>query len=62
MADDYIRAAHRKPGDYLFAAPRRPGRAYRPGNMRASSGDWIRAIGLDACMFGTHSLRRTKPR
>jgi integrase len=24
--DDYIRAAHRKPGDFLFAAPRRPGR------------------------------------
>ena len=23
-------------------------------------GDWIRGIGLDPCMFGTHSLRRTK--
>ena len=22
--------------------------------------DWIRTIGLDPCMFGTHSLRRTK--
>jgi hypothetical protein len=23
-------------------------------------GEWIRSIDLDACMFGTHSLRRTK--
>ena len=23
-------------------------------------GDWIRGIGLDPCLFGTHSLRRTK--
>jgi hypothetical protein len=27
--DDYIRAAHRKPGDFPFAAPRRPGRSLR---------------------------------
>jgi integrase len=23
-------------------------------------GDWISSIGLDPCLFGTHSLRRTK--
>ena len=55
--DDYIRAAHRKPGDFLFAAPRR-GLSTR--QYARLVGDWIRAIGLDPCMFGTHSLRRTK--
>jgi integrase len=58
--DDYIRAAHRKPGDFLFAAPRRPGRGLSTRQYARLVGDWIRAIGLDPCMFGTHSLRRTK--
>jgi integrase len=58
--DDYIRAAHRKPGDFLFAAPRRPGRGLSTRQYARLVGDWICAIGLDPCMFGTHSLRRTK--
>jgi integrase len=58
--DDYIRAADKKPGDYLFAAPRRPGHGLSTRQYARLVGDWIRAIGLDACMFGTHSLRRTK--
>ena len=37
--DDYIRAADKKPGEFLFAAPRRARQAmaYRPGNMHVSS-------------------------
>jgi integrase len=58
--DDYIRAVHRKPGDFLFAAPRRPGRGLSTRQYARLVGDWIRGIGLDPCMFGTHSLRRTK--
>jgi integrase len=58
--DDYIRAADRKPGDFLFAAPRRPGRGLSTRQYARLVGDWIRGIGLDPCMFGTHSLRRTK--
>jgi integrase len=58
--DDYIRAADKKPGDFLFAAPRRPGRGLSTRQYARLVGDWIRGIGLDPCMFGTHSLRRTK--
>src|SRR6202521_36794 len=50
-ADDYIRASGIKPGQFLFGAPRRHARRV---------GDWIRSIGLNPCVFGTHSLRRTK--
>jgi integrase len=38
----------------------RRGGAYQPGNMHCLVSDWIRGIGLHPCMFGTHSLRRTK--
>jgi integrase len=58
--DDYIRAAGRKPGDFLFAAPRRRGCGLSTRQYARLVGDWIRGIGLDPCMFGTHSLRRTK--
>src|SRR5260370_19691545 len=58
--DDYIRADDRKPGDFLFAAPRRPGRGLSTRQYARLVGDWIRGIRLDPCMFGTHSLRRTK--
>jgi len=58
--DDYIRAADKKPGDFLFAAPRRPGRGLSTRQYARLVGNWIRGIGLDPCRFGTHSLRRTK--
>src|ERR1700680_3145782 len=58
--DDYIRTADRKPGDFLFAAPRRPGWGLSTRQYARLVGDWIHTIGLDPCMFGTHSLRRTK--
>jgi integrase len=58
--DDYIRTADRKRGEFLFAAPRRPGRGLSTRQYSRLVSDWIRGIGLDPCMFGTHSLRRTK--
>jgi integrase len=58
--DDYIRAAGRKPGDFMFAAPRRRGCGLSTRQYACLVGDWIRGIGLDPSMFGTHSLRRTK--
>jgi integrase len=58
--DDYIRAAGRKSGEFLFAAPRRPSHGLSTRQYARLVGDWIRGIGLDPCMFGTHSLRRTK--
>jgi integrase len=58
--DDYIRAAGRKPGEFLFGAQRRPGQCLSTRQYARLVGDWISGIGLDACLFGTHSLRRTK--
>jgi integrase len=58
--DDYIRSTERKPGEFLFSAPRRPGRSLSTRQYARLVSDWIRGIGLDPCMFGTHSLRRAK--
>src|SRR5271166_1823012 len=54
--DDYIRAAARKAGEFLFAAPRRPGRSLSTRQYARLVSDWIRGIGLDPRAFGTHSL------
>jgi integrase len=58
--DDYLRVANRKRGQFLFAAQRRPEEGLSTRQYARLLGDWIRGIGLDSCMFGTHSLRRTK--
>ena len=58
--DDYIRVAGKKPGEFLFGAPRRPGRGLSTRQYARLVGDWLRGIGLDPSSFGTHSLRRTK--
>src|SRR5207247_1415143 len=58
--DDYLRVANRKRGDFLFAAQRQAGRGLSTRQYARLVGDWIRGIGLDPCLFGTHSLRRTK--
>jgi integrase len=60
--DDYIRAAHRKPGDFLFAAPRRPGRGLSTRQYARLVGDWIRAIGLDPCCSGPIRCAGPRPR
>jgi integrase len=58
--DDYLNVAARKRGDFLFAAQRQPGRPLSIRQYARLVGDWISSIGLDQCLFGTHSLRRTK--
>jgi integrase len=58
--DDYLSAANRKRGEFLFAAQRQPGRALSIRQYARLVGDWVSGIGLDQCLFGTHSLRRTK--
>jgi integrase len=58
--DDYLNVVARKRGDFLFAAQRQPGRPLSIRQYARLVGDWISGIGLDQCLFGTHSLRRTK--
>lgn len=58
--DDYVRAAGRKMGEFLF-----PGRRSAECSMTTRQyarlvSTWIGSIGLDPKLFGTHSLRRTK--
>jgi integrase len=58
--EDYLRAANKKPGNFLFSA--------RPGSRRCMStrqyarlvARWVTMTGLDPTLYGTHSLRRTK--
>jgi len=58
--DEYIKAADRKPGQFLFPSRRNPGRSITTRHYARLVLDWIASIGLDATRFGTHSLRRTK--
>ena len=57
---DYVRAAGKKPGEYLFAGRRGPGRCFTTRQYARLVSDWIASIGLDPRLLGTHSLRRTK--
>ena len=58
--DDYVKAAGRMPGEFLFTSRRRPGQAMTMRQYARLVSEWIAGIGLDPHVFGTHSLRRTK--
>jgi len=58
--DDYLKAAGKQPGEFLFTSRRRPGEAMTTRQYARLVGEWIAGIGLDWHIFGTHSLRRTK--
>jgi len=58
--DDYIGAAGRKPGEYLFCSRRGHGRCMTTRQYARLLASWIAKIGLEPRFFGTHSLRRTK--
>jgi integrase len=58
--EEYMRAAGKKPGEFLFTGRRGPGRCMTTRQYARLVSDWIASIGLDPSHFGTHSLRRTK--
>jgi integrase len=58
--DDYLKAAAKKPGEFLFTGKRGLGRCMSTRQYARLLSEWIASIGLDAKLFGTHSLRRTK--
>jgi len=58
--DDYLRTAHKHPGDPLFTGKRGAGQCMTTRQYARLLGTWVAGIGLDPRSFGTHSLRRTK--
>ena len=57
--DDYLKAAGKRPGDFLFTG-RRSGQSITPRQYARLVSEWIASIGLDSRLYGTHSLRLTK--
>ena len=58
--DAYLSQRGGKPGPYLF-----PGRGSTEGHLTTRQysrlvSEWLTMIGLEVCLYGTHSLRRTK--
>jgi integrase len=58
--DDYLRAAGKKQGQFLFAGRRDLDRNISTRQYSRLVSEWVSSIGLDLNLFGTHSLRRTK--
>jgi integrase len=58
--DDYIKAAGKKPGEFLFSGRGDHHRCRTTRQYARLVSSWIARIGLDPRFFGTHSLRRTK--
>ncbi len=58
--DDYLRATGKKPGEFLFTGSGRTGQSMTTRQYARLVSRWVTSIGLDAKLFGTHSLRRTK--
>jgi integrase len=55
--DDYLKAAGKKPGDFLFTGRRGFGQCMTTRQYARLVSGWIASIGLDQKLFGTHSLR-----
>lgn len=58
--DDYLKAAGKKAGQYLFTGRRGLDRSMSTRQYARLLSEWLASIGLDPKVFGTHSLRRTK--
>jgi integrase len=58
--NDYLMAANKKPGEFLFMGHRGPEHGMTTRQYSRLVSEWIGSIGLDPRLFGTHSLRRTK--
>ena len=58
--DDYIHAAGKKLGEFLFIGRHGSGHCMTTRQYARLVSSWVGSIGLDPKLFGTHSLRRTK--
>jgi integrase len=58
--DDYLKAANKRPGEFLFTGRGGAERGMTTRQYARLVSEWIGGVGLDPRLFGTHSLRRTK--
>ena len=58
--DDYIKAAGKKPGEFLFSGRGDNNRCMTTRQYARLVSSWVATIGLDPHFFATRSLRRTK--
>ncbi|MCP4934450.1 MAG: tyrosine-type recombinase/integrase [bacterium] len=58
--DDYLRLSGKVPRNLLFTGRRGKDKSLTTRQYARLVSQWIASIGLDASLFGTHSLRRTK--
>jgi integrase len=58
--DDYLRLAHKKPGEFLFTGHKGKDHSLTTRQYARLVSQWIASVGLNPSLFGTHSLRRTK--
>src|ERR1700747_2330597 len=58
--DDYVKAAGKKPGEFLFSSRGDHSRCMTTRQYSRLVSNWIATICLAPHFFGTHSLRRTK--
>ncbi len=58
--DDYLRGTSKAPNDFLFTGRRSREQSLTTRQYARLISEWVGSIGLNASLFGTHSLRRTK--
>ncbi len=58
--DEYLKAARKRSGEFLFTGRRGNDRSLTTRQYARLVSQWIASVGLDPSLFGTHSLRRTK--
>ncbi|MBC8269509.1 MAG: tyrosine-type recombinase/integrase [Rhodospirillaceae bacterium] len=58
--DDYLEMKNKEPSDFLFTGNRGNDRCLTTRQYARLVSEWISLVGLDASLFGTHSIRRTK--
>ena len=52
--DDYLKATGKRPGEFLFTGRRGPDRNMTTRQYARLVSEWIRSVGLDPRLFGTH--------
>ena len=59
--DDYLKAAHKRPGEFLFTGSRGPDRNMTTRQYARLVSAWIGSIGLDPRLFGTRTTYKSYP-